>query len=77
MDKVSSSYIILGAGIVGRTLATHLRDQGHGVTLVSRSATPLEGVRTVSADLTNQDAVRRVIGDALLVFQCANAPYAE
>lgn len=75
MDKVSSSYIILGAGIVGRTLAAHLRDQGHSVTLVSRSATPLDGVRTVSSDLTNRDEVRRVIADSPLVFQCANAPY--
>jgi nucleoside-diphosphate-sugar epimerase len=69
--------LITGAtGFVGRHLATLLRDTGHEVTALVRSATraaPLaeRGVRLVHGDLAHDDALREAVRDQEVVFHLA------
>jgi len=71
------SYIVVGAGPVGRETARLLAGEGHKVTLTSRNAGSLDAgpVRTVSADATDADALARLSDGADAIFMCAMAAY--
>ena len=72
-----SSYVVVGAGPVGRETARLAAGEGHDVVLTSRNAGSVQGgeVRTVSADATDVAQLVRISRGADVIFMCAMAPY--
>lgn len=72
-----NSYVVVGAGPVGRETARLLAEEGHDVVLTSRNANSIQAgpVRTVSADATDASQVVRAAKRADVIFMCAMAPY--
>ncbi|RWL93531.1 MAG: NAD-dependent epimerase/dehydratase family protein [Mesorhizobium sp.] len=72
-----SSYVVVGAGPVGRETARLLGEEGHDVILTSRSvgSNALRNVRSMQADATDASALSRVCRGAEAVFMCAMATY--
>ena len=71
------TYVIVGAGPVGRETARLLMEEGHGVVLTSRNAGLLDAgdVRTVSADATDAAQLAKISRGADAIFMCAMAAY--
>ena len=72
-----SSYVVVGAGPVGRETARLLAEDGHRVTITSRHAGSLDlpAVRAVSADATDATQLARIGEGADALLMCAMAPY--
>jgi nucleoside-diphosphate-sugar epimerase len=72
-------YVIVGAGVVGRTTAGRLADAGHRVVLVSRSGTGTGAgradVEPVAADATDAAGLTALADGADALFNCANPAY--
>ncbi len=70
-------HAIVGAGSVGTATALCLVDQGHEVTLVTRSGSGPDhpGIRRVSADASDPSALAAAVGRAEVLYNCANPPY--
>ncbi|GAA3611690.1 NAD-dependent epimerase/dehydratase family protein [Microlunatus ginsengisoli] len=70
---MSRTYVIVGAGPVGRHTAEVLRARGEAVTLVTRSGTVrIDGVESVAADASNPTALSAAAEGATALFNCAN-----
>lgn len=71
------SYVVVGAGPVGRETARLLAEAGHRVVLTSRNAAALAAgpVRTISADATDAAQLTRLAKGADAIFMCAMAAY--
>jgi len=70
---MTKTYVIVGAGPVGRHTAEMLRDRGDQVRLVTRSGrVELQGIDTVAADASNPDVLTRMSEGAAALFNCAN-----
>ena len=52
-----SSNLVIGAGLIGRNLAARLSEAGESVTIASRSGSSVSGVRSVSLDASDTDAL--------------------
>jgi len=72
---VSDRHIVVGAGAVGRQLASHLAERGSWVTVVSRSGTDtgIAGVEHVALDAADADQLTEVVKGADVLHNCANA----
>ncbi|MFI6498370.1 NAD-dependent epimerase/dehydratase family protein [Nonomuraea typhae] len=68
-------HVIVGSGQVGTHLATLLRDQGHLVTVVTRSGSGPEGVRKVAADVADAARLTELAGGAEALYNCVNPKY--
>lgn len=68
-------YAIVGAGQVGRRLATSLVDSGATVDLISRSGGSVAGARGVSADASDRQSLLSATGEADVIYNCVNPPY--
>jgi nucleoside-diphosphate-sugar epimerase len=70
---MTKTYVIVGAGPVGRHTAEVLRDRGDAVRLVTRSGrVQLDGVESVAADASDPEALTRLTEGAAALFNCAN-----
>lgn len=71
------SYVIVGAGPVGRETARLLAADGHSVILTSRNAGALDipNVRTISSDATDAAQLAGLSKGADAIFMCAMAAY--
>lgn len=71
------SYVIVGAGPVGRETARLLAEDGHSVILTSRNAGALDipNVRTISSDATDAAQLAGLSKGADAIFMCAMAAY--
>jgi nucleoside-diphosphate-sugar epimerase len=71
------SYVVVGAGPVGRETARLLAEAGHRVVLTSRNAGELAAgpVHTVSADATDAAQLTRLTKGADAILMCAMAAY--
>lgn len=70
------SYVVVGAGPVGRETARLLAAGDHRVTLVSRRGTPAgEGVRALALDAADGPALAALAKGADAILMCAMAPY--
>jgi len=70
---MTKTYVIVGAGPVGRHTAEVLRDRGDEVRLVTRSGrVRLDGVESVAADASDPEALTRLTEGAAALFNCAN-----
>lgn len=70
---MSNTYVIVGAGPVGRHTAEVLRDRGDLVRVVTRSGrVQLDGVQSIAADASDAVALTRIAEGAAAVVNCAN-----
>ncbi len=71
------TYVIVGAGPVGRETARLLAEEGHNVVLTSRNAGSLDAanVRTISSDATDAARLAGISKGADAIFMCAMAAY--
>jgi len=70
---MTKTYVIVGAGPVGRHTAGVVRDRGDEVRLVTRSGrVRLDGVESVAADASDPEALTRLTEGAAALFNCAN-----
>lgn len=67
-------HLVVGAGAVGRQVATLLADRGARVTVASRSgrSTGIDGVEHLALDATDPDALSRAAEHAAVLYNCAN-----
>lgn len=70
---MTNTYVIVGAGPVGRHTAEVLRDRGERVRLVTRSGgVVIDGVESVTADASEVDALSRIADGGSALVNCAN-----
>ena len=70
---MTNTYVIVGAGPVGRHTAEVLRDRGERVRVVTRSGRGgIDGTESVAADASDAEALARVTAGATALFNCAN-----
>ncbi len=69
------SHLILGAGLVGGTLARQLSARGDQVTLGTRSGTTIPGATPVKLDASSPADVTEAARGATTIFVCTNPPY--
>jgi nucleoside-diphosphate-sugar epimerase len=71
---IMNRHLVVGAGPVGRSLAAHLVQAGHDVTVATRSGrdTGVPGVRHVAADASDADSLLAAGGDVDVLYNCAN-----
>lgn len=71
---MSQHHVIVGAGPVGRHVATLLTERGDRVTVVTRSGrdTGLPGVQHVALDASDATALTRITEGAAVLHNCAN-----
>jgi nucleoside-diphosphate-sugar epimerase len=70
---MTKTYVIVGAGPVGRHTAEMLRDRGDQVRLVTRSGhVQLQGIDTVAADASDSDVLTRLSEGSAALVNCAN-----
>ncbi|MBT2501268.1 NAD-dependent epimerase/dehydratase family protein [Curtobacterium sp. ISL-83] len=71
---MSDRHVVVGAGPVGRAVATRLVDRGAEVVVVTRSGrhTGLDGVTHLALDATDATALTRVADGAAALYNCAN-----
>src|SRR6478752_4088575 len=71
--NMSKTYVIVGAGPVGRHTAEVLRDGGDDVVVVTRSGrSSVDGVTSVAADASKPEALTGIASGADALFNCAN-----
>jgi len=70
-------HVIIGSGAVGTATARALVEQGHDVTIVTRSGSGPEhpDITRVAADASDPFALARAVGAADALYNCANPPY--
>lgn len=73
---MSDRHVIIGAGPVGRAVATVLAERGVEVLLASRSGQgpELAGTRRVAVDAGDPDALSRLANGAQVLYNCVNPP---
>ena len=70
---MSKTYVIVGAGPVGRHTAEVLRDGGDDEVVVTRSGrSSIDGVESIAADASDPDVLTGVASGAAALFNCAN-----
>jgi nucleoside-diphosphate-sugar epimerase len=71
---MSQHHVVVGAGPVGRHVATVLAERGDRVTVVSRSGrdTGIRGVEHAALDASDADALTRTTEGASALYNCAN-----
>ena len=69
--------IVIGAGVLGRTIAQMLRTQRREVTLVNRSGGTIDGHAAVACDLSEPGRLARVLGDSSRIYLCAAPAYSR
>ena len=70
---MTNTYVIIGAGPVGRHTAEALRGRGDEVRLVTRSGrVRLDGIESAAADASDAAALSRLTEGAAALFNCAN-----
>ncbi|MFI6600381.1 NAD-dependent epimerase/dehydratase family protein [Nonomuraea sp. NPDC050536] len=68
-------HVVVGSGQVGSHLATKLLQQGHQVTVVTRSGSGPAGATKVAADVTDQARLTEVASGADALYNCVNPQY--
>ncbi|CAB4580948.1 MAG: NAD-dependent epimerase/dehydratase family protein [Actinobacteria bacterium] len=80
MSQQSQHHVVVGAGPVGSAVTLLLAEQGHRVTVVTRSGTGPDhpSVTLERADAADAAALTRIAsrdGGAAAIFNCVNPPY--
>jgi nucleoside-diphosphate-sugar epimerase len=69
--------IVIGAGVLGRTIARLLRAQGREVVLLNRSGGTIDGHPAVVCDLSKPLELGRQLGASSRIYLCAAPAYAR
>lgn len=69
--------VVIGAGVLGRTIAQMLRTQRREVTLVNRSGGMIDGHAAVACDLSEPGKLARVLGASSRIYLCAAPAYSR
>ncbi|HYW52183.1 MAG TPA: NAD-dependent epimerase/dehydratase family protein [Gemmatimonadaceae bacterium] len=74
---MSEHHVVVGGGPLGRAVARRLVADGHRASVVQRQvpASRLAGVAHVVGDVRDVALLRRLAGDAVAVYQCAQPAY--
>jgi nucleoside-diphosphate-sugar epimerase len=67
--------VVIGAGVLGRTLAGLLRAQGRAVVLLNRSGGLVDAHAALACDLSQPDQLSRHLGTSARLYLCAAPPY--
>ena len=67
--------VVVGSGVLGRTIAQMLRAKGRRVTVLNRSGGSFDGQPVVACDLTAPGELERHLGDSPRIFVCAAPAY--
>lgn len=72
-----STYVVCGAGPIGRATAAELVHRGHQVVLATRSGTDpaLPGITATAVDAADPDALTQVCRGADAIVNAVNPPY--
>ncbi len=68
-------HVVVGSGQVGTHLARKLLQQGHEVTVVTRSGSGPDGARKVAADVADRERLTEVTRGADVLYNCVNPQY--
>lgn len=70
-------HVVIGAGPIGSGVARELAARGQRVRIVTRSGSGPAGISAelVAADASDADAIVRLTGGAVAMYNCANPPY--
>lgn len=69
------TYLVLGAGPIGRATASSLVRRGHTVKVGTRSGTAVEGAQALTLDATDTAALTAAATGCDAVVICTNPPY--
>ncbi len=75
VDARFARPFVLGAGPVGRAIASALTERGHQPVVVTRSGTQIKGATARAADLNDPTAAITALSDATIVFTAAQPEY--
>lgn len=67
--------LVTGAGQIGNAIVRSLRATGDDVTVIRRSAHPIEGVRVIAGDAGKRALLEREARGADAIMHCIHAPY--
>jgi len=68
-------HVILGAGPVGRAVASSLAARGIDATVVTRRGTPVPGATSVAVDVLDSNALAATVAGAGALYQAAQPEY--
>jgi nucleoside-diphosphate-sugar epimerase len=74
---MSRTHVVVGAGIVGSTLAELLANDGQDVIVITRSGSgpTHKNIRLFAADVSNLSKLLEIAPSAAAIYNCANPPY--
>ncbi|WP_300007935.1 NAD-dependent epimerase/dehydratase family protein [Pseudonocardia sp.] len=72
-----TQHVIVGAGTIGNAVARLLVDDGHTVSMVTRSGSGMRhpAVERVAADASDAQRLTELAAGATALYNCANPPY--
>ncbi|NQX27956.1 NAD-dependent epimerase/dehydratase family protein [Microbacteriaceae bacterium VKM Ac-2854] len=71
------TILILGAGLIGRTLASRLVARGDTVTVATRSGSSVAGTTALALDVADQAALTRAATGVDTIVNAINPPYGQ
>jgi len=74
---MSRTHVVVGAGVVGSTLAELLANDGQEVIVITRSGSgPTHtNIKLVAADVSDLSKLLKIAPSAAAIYNCANPPY--
>jgi nucleoside-diphosphate-sugar epimerase len=74
---MSRTHVVVGAGIIGSTLAELLANDGQEVIVVTRSGSgpTHKNIKRVAADVSNLSKLIEHAPEAVAIYNCVNPPY--
>ena len=74
---MSRTHVVVGAGIVGSTLAELLANEGQDVIVVTRSGSgpTHKNIKKVAADVADLSKLLEIAPSAAAIYNCVNPPY--
>ena len=74
---MSRTHVVVGAGVVGSTLAELLANDGQDVIVVTRSGSgPIhKNIKKVAADVADFSKLLEIAPSAAAIYNCVNPPY--
>ena len=74
---MSGIHVVVGAGIVGSTLAELLANDGQDVIVITRSGSgpSHKNIKRIAADVSDLSNLLQIAPSAVAIYNCANPPY--
>jgi len=74
---MSGTHVVVGAGIVGSTLAELLANDGQEVIVITRSGSgpTHKSIKRVAADVSDLSKLLKIAPSAAAIYNCVNPPY--